>query len=61
MEQSLEADTCVGEFRDELRRTEVVIYKGLKCELNPHGSPCRSQSSPDCSVSTERIVHNGGV
>ncbi|MEH2298192.1 hypothetical protein [Nostoc sp.] len=33
-----------------------MIYKGLKCELNPNELPCKSQSSPDCSVSTERIA-----
>jgi len=35
---------------------EVVICKGLKCELNPGGLPYRSQLSPDYSVSTERIA-----
>jgi len=43
------------------KRNEVVICKGLKCELNPSGLPYRSQFSSDCSVLTERIALNSCI
>jgi hypothetical protein len=46
-----------GEKGFHLHDYQVVIYWGLKCELYPEGLPNRSQSSPDFSVSTERIAH----